>query len=170
MKNFIITLLIIVFSFYGCSKIERPAQKFEILKLEILCKVWGFLKYYHPAVGAGEINWDLVLINNLKKTSSIKNFKELKKAVNELILSCEYDFHLKIDTPRLNGNFYKEISFDWLKDTTFISKQDIEILQNLLTKKVPYKNQFVSQDINVGNLFFDNEQPYADSIFPSKNY
>ena len=29
--------------------------------LELLCRIWGFLKYYHPAVAAGDYNWDAEL-------------------------------------------------------------------------------------------------------------
>lgn len=30
----------------------------EEQKLVATCKVWGFLKYYHPLVAAGKFNWD----------------------------------------------------------------------------------------------------------------
>jgi hypothetical protein len=32
-----------------------------IENLSVLCKVWGFLKYYHPAIAEGKYNWDFEL-------------------------------------------------------------------------------------------------------------
>ena len=39
----------------------------ETEKLASLCKVWGFLKYYHPNVAKGNFNWDEQLLNTLPK-------------------------------------------------------------------------------------------------------
>ncbi|HJY12929.1 MAG TPA: hypothetical protein VJ304_09090, partial [Flavobacterium sp.] len=36
-------------------------------KLAATCKVWGFLKYYHPKVASGEVNWDQQLLDILPK-------------------------------------------------------------------------------------------------------
>lgn len=36
----------------------EPAQEENLYKL---AKVWGFVKYYHPHIIAGEINWDAEL-------------------------------------------------------------------------------------------------------------
>jgi hypothetical protein len=46
---------------FGQSKIT------ENQKLIATCKVWGFLKYYHPKVANGEVNWDNQLLDVLQK-------------------------------------------------------------------------------------------------------
>jgi len=46
-------------------------------KLASLCKVWGFLKYYHPAVASGDINWDAELINKIRPVLNAKDKEEL---------------------------------------------------------------------------------------------
>lgn len=35
--------------------------------LEKLCKVWGYAKYYHPALAAGELDWDQELLELIPK-------------------------------------------------------------------------------------------------------
>jgi len=38
-------------------------------KFVTLAKVWGVIKYYHPAVSQGKVDWDKTLINTLENTS-----------------------------------------------------------------------------------------------------
>ncbi|MGF1586724.1 MAG: hypothetical protein ACFCUM_15465, partial [Bacteroidales bacterium] len=48
----------------GCSQVESPnsdsytesqiEEDFLITNLELLGKIWGFLKYHHPEVGKGK--------------------------------------------------------------------------------------------------------------------
>ena len=41
------------------SSIEFPElNEQKIDDLELLCRIWGFLKYHHPAVAKGNYNWD----------------------------------------------------------------------------------------------------------------
>ncbi|MEI7727911.1 MAG: hypothetical protein WCK09_22580, partial [Bacteroidota bacterium] len=49
----------------------------ENQKLESLCKVWGFLKYYHPAVIKGKIDWDQQLVKFIPAVISAKDQQEL---------------------------------------------------------------------------------------------
>ena len=37
----------------------------DIKNLELLGRVWGFLKYYHPAIATGNYNWDYELFRFL---------------------------------------------------------------------------------------------------------
>ena len=41
-------------------------------KLAATCKVWGFLKYYHPNVTDGSKNWDEQLFQILPKVEEAK--------------------------------------------------------------------------------------------------
>jgi C-terminal processing protease CtpA/Prc len=47
--------------------------------LELLCRIWGFLKYYHPAVAAGEYNWDAELFRVMPAIINAKNSDERNK-------------------------------------------------------------------------------------------
>ena len=48
----------------------------ETQKLVATCKVWGFLKYYHPKVANGEKNWDQQLFEVLPKIKQAKSKEE----------------------------------------------------------------------------------------------
>ena len=48
------------------SGLTREAiEKLPATQIESLCKIWGFLKYFHPAVRAGNYNWDYELFRVL---------------------------------------------------------------------------------------------------------
>ena len=162
-------ILLVIGGSYKCSKTIDPINNFEIEKLEAICKVWGFLKYYHPGLASGTINWDNSLLETLNCIDSIDDKKKLNVILSNLILSCKGNYSISIDTPYLCGDFYKENSFDWLYDTSVISGSNIEILASLYQNKIPYNNYYVTQDYNVGNLYFENEITYSDSTFPSRN-
>ncbi|MBL7881618.1 MAG: peptidase S41, partial [Chryseobacterium gambrini] len=49
----------------------------ENQKLESLCKVWGFLKYYHPNVAKGQFDWDQQLFQKIDELENINNKDQL---------------------------------------------------------------------------------------------
>jgi len=55
----LIFLLVFSQTIFSFSKITQTE------KLAAACKVWGFLKYYHPKVASGELNWDNQLLEKL---------------------------------------------------------------------------------------------------------
>lgn len=56
------------------SNIEFPKlEESSISNLELLGKVWGFLKYHHPAVAKGYFNWDYELFRVLPDYLMTKN-------------------------------------------------------------------------------------------------
>lgn len=65
---------------------EKPAEPiiWEEMKiteekknnLALLGKIWGYLKYYHPTVAKGEIDWDQELVNMIPQIIQAKNAKE----------------------------------------------------------------------------------------------
>ena len=63
-KKGIYFLLIV---FMGSQNFLAQEKLTQNEKLETLCKVWGFLKYYHPNVAKGTYNWDNQLIEKIKE-------------------------------------------------------------------------------------------------------
>jgi len=78
--------LIILFSILllACN----PKQELSSTqKLHLTAKLWGFLKYYHPTVNEGKINWDNQLIDIVKKLDDVKTSNKLSKLYIEWIES-----------------------------------------------------------------------------------
>ena len=69
------------------SQIEFPELNEELIgNLELLGKIWGFLKYYHPEIGKGNYNWDFELFRVLPKYLSTINKLERDQILLQWIL------------------------------------------------------------------------------------
>jgi hypothetical protein len=53
----IILIFILIVSHFGFSQ-----ELVKVENLSSLCKIWGFLKYYHPNVAKGDFNFDEQLL------------------------------------------------------------------------------------------------------------
>ncbi|WP_284464784.1 S41 family peptidase [Chryseobacterium sp.] len=139
----------------------------ENQKLESLCKVWGFLKYYHPRVAKGNINWDEQL---LKKINEVENIHD-KTALNSLY-SAWIDSLGKVD----------ECKECLQKDnkTYFLKNFDLSWIDNpsIFTEKTAQKLHYIESNRNIGNnhyigkggrkIYFRNEDSYG-SKFTSRS-
>jgi len=77
-KVLLIFLLIFCQTTFSLNKIT------ETEKLATTCKVWGFLKYYHPAVAAGKTNWDEQLFKVLPKIESASTKEEYATVIEKM--------------------------------------------------------------------------------------
>ena len=78
----IILILILTASQYGISQ-----ELNETEKLTSLCKIWGFLKYYHPNVADGSKNWDEQLFQILPKVEEAQTATEFSLVMGNWITS-----------------------------------------------------------------------------------
>ena len=69
-KTVVVFLVMLSQTIFSASKIT------EVEKLAATCKVWGFLKYYHPKVANGEFNWDNQLLEKLPKIEKAQTKEE----------------------------------------------------------------------------------------------
>ena len=171
MKNklLLISLILIAFLllFNNCSKDVAKKNHFENIKLKTICEVWGFLKYYHPYIAQGNVDWDKKLIDLLKISDTIYSVDDF----NTLIHNTIRDIQIEANDIRI-GDFdtlvFIRRDFDWLNSSSIISDENIIELQKIYNNRKTIDSYYFSQDIEVGNLFFENEKPYTDSIYPSK--
>jgi C-terminal processing protease CtpA/Prc len=126
--------------------------------LVILGRIWGFLKYYHPAIANGEYNWDFELFRILPKFLESKNQVDRNKVISEWIASLgplQKEKAEAFDSSIVK--LYPDI--DWITDkTTFGDELSNQLIQIKNAKKNP-TNYYVSLAENVHNPIF-NENPY----------
>ena len=72
-----LAFLILITSSFTPKSIEKEQTLSKVERLYLTCKVWGFLKYYHPKIGTGVYNWDDKLLGVLKNTSNITTYEQL---------------------------------------------------------------------------------------------
>lgn len=136
-------------------------SKQQVENLAVLGRVWGFVKYYHPAIARGDYNWDAELIRVLPKVLASKN----QKARSEVLGAWLANFGpvpacATCKEPAANS-LRLQADLAWLTDkkqvNTELSKQLVYLRQN--------RNQgdhyYVQSAPNIGNPTFQHEEIYA---------
>jgi carboxyl-terminal processing protease len=165
MKVFVSLLCFVLFS----TLIRSQNVDKETSKIATFCKVWGFLKYYHPAVGTGKIDWDSCFVSRIQTLPSLKTKKEISNFYIDWLNSlgtvntcaeCKSD---QPDSTKINLNLY------WLNDTMALSNEVVTRLQFIRDNRFQGENYYVHQIKGLGNTTYKNEKEYNDSVFPTQS-
>lgn len=151
------------------SKVQTfEANELNTANLMLLGQVWGFLKYYHPFIAKGSLNWDYELFRILPQILNIKTTTER----NDLL--CRWIDSLGNVKPG------KPVKVDKSKtklqpDLSFIDKNICgDKLYGKLNeiKNADRKNQnyYIELTPGVGNPEFKNENSYGSVEFSDIGY
>ena len=144
----------------------------EIQKLASLGKVWGFLKYYHPAVATGRHDWDGQLISLLPQVQQAKNQSDLSAIYVQLIdglgavKPCRKCTSAEATLARLRRNF----DLSLLSDSTVFSLPLRDRLRYIAQNRNQADNHYVQWLRQTGNASYDNEELYAEMRNPNEAY
>lgn len=131
------------------------------------CKLWGFLKYYHPTVAKGKIDWDREFTTRLKVVTSLQSKQEISDYYSEWITGLGKVKHCKKCNDDIPDSLKFNLDLTWLSDSSVFTDALISQLQFIRDNRNRGKNHYVQQNRLVGNTKYDNEKPYQDSVFPS---
>jgi hypothetical protein len=161
----------------GCGQTKSPnsdsyaepqiEEDFLITNLELLGKIWGFLKYHHPEVGKGKYDWDDELFQFLPEYMNVNNTRQR----DELLLRWikKYGEVPECTTCKETAaNAYQKPDFSWVENGNMSAglKEKIkEIYQN----RHQGNHYYIKKAYHDGNPEFLNEQSYPIS-FPDKNH
>ena len=136
--------------------------------LELLGKVWGFLKYYHPLVAAGNYNWDYELFRILPAYLKTTNTRQR----DELLVGW-IDKYGKVPV----CSTCKDAGKDDIQkpDFSWITKSNIsQPLKDRLTEVYKNRNQlshfYISMAPGVGNPVFIHEEAYSNFPYPDAGF
>jgi carboxyl-terminal processing protease len=148
---------------------SKPLTEFQIRNLATFCKVWGFLKYYHPFPSEKKVDWDKVLIDNYSQVKDATTKAEFDKIIDSLISSCGKVKTRKnkfFPTPAQSLN----ADFKWLSDTAGFSAASSDYMNSVFTNHRRFKSKYVQIDnLFVGNPRF-NETAYEEMVYPNEAY
>lgn len=120
----------------------------QINNLHLLCKIWGFMKYYHPDIANGKYDWDNELFGIMPCVVNIKTKEErnyvLSKWINRYNKSLSFNSILS-DTLVLNIRTYPDIS--WIED-----KEELGKVSDLLMK-IKYQER-ACQDLKIEETLY----------------
>ncbi|MCV9928066.1 S41 family peptidase [Flavobacterium sp. LS1R49] len=136
----------------------------ETEKLAATCKVWGFLKYYHPKVANGDFNWDNQLLEVLPKIEEAKTKKEFSLVLENWIVSLgEVKDIAPIIDPKGVAYFDENFDLSWIDSNKLFSKKlstSLRFIEN---------NRFqTDEEIGPGYNPFKNGN-YFDLKYDNKN-
>lgn len=135
-----------------------PADAKTIEDLKLLGMVWGFVKYYHPNVAAGEFNMDAELFRLLPGYLKAKDNKERDLYLFNWLESLG---SYKKNTAKED---FSKLKVKFLPDLEWINHLSDPLSAKLNDVKGAYrngKNQYVSLSPNVWNPVF-NENKYEN--------
>jgi len=142
----------------------------QIRNLALLAKVWGFVKYHHPAVTTGTVHWDYSLFRVLPRVLDADS-----EAARRLMLSWieslgpveECTTCAELDTSRL----YMPPRLEWIEDTALLgsslSQKLVSIHRN---RKIQARQFYISLVPGVANPQFNNEPDYRTVRFPDNGF
>ena len=135
--------------------------------IELLGKVWGFLKYYHPQVAKGKYDWDSELFRFLPiYIQDSKNNREelLINWISELgkVKECR-------KCKKINTNAYIKPDLEWISKS--ISNETLKAkLQYVYNNRNQGKNFYVKKHLIFGKPIFTNEKAYEKINYPDEGY
>ncbi len=136
--------------------------------LYVLGKVWGFLKYYHPAIAKGDYNWDYELFRIMPKIIVAKDKNERNN-----ILSAWVDSLGKIDKIKVIDDLGKDIKFApdlaWINNSILGDKL-MEQLIRVKNAKRTNENYYVDLYKKISNSGFENEEAYSSMKYPDAGF
>jgi len=122
--------------------------------------IWGFLKYYHPQVTAGNFNWDYALFRILPKVIAIPNQQQRDKVLTAWIKTLG-TFEIN-DTTMLEKRMIKQMpDLAWIDRSGFSSALQQELTKISKAKRNDY-SYYIGQVKNIGNPLIKHENPYPN--------
>lgn len=140
----------------------------QIDNLALLGKVWGFLKYHHPAIAQGNYNWDYELFrflpDYLQVTSETQRDALLVQWIEQLGMvklceTCEETSKTALLKPNLN----------WM-ETYSLSNELQSKISYIYANRTQGDHYYVTGSPKIGNAVFTNELSYEQMEYPDAGF
>ncbi|WP_337968171.1 S41 family peptidase [uncultured Flavobacterium sp.] len=160
MKRILLLILVLLFQ----NSFSKPIT--ETQKLAATCKVWGFLKYYHPNVANGNFDWDEQLFKILPKIEEAKTDVEFSNVIEKWINSLGKVKAYKAEISNEKVDYFdKNFDLSWTQNPDFFSKSLSQKLKFIEQNKIQGRQYYVEQGIA-----FRNEVEYTEFDDKDKNF
>jgi len=162
MKTVLSVLLCLIITITTKSQTTLQHSK----EIAAFCKIWGFLKYYHPLVSKGSQNWDKEFTTRISQISSLHSRKEISEYYSSWISSLGEVATCKKCNNDVPDSLKYNLNLSWLSDSSMFDAKLIAQLKFIRENRNQSENYYVRQT-GIGNTTYKNEKPYKDSIYPS---
>lgn len=143
------------------SDLDESAVK----NLELLGRVWGFMKYHHPEIAKGNYNWDYELFRFLPKYQAVESPDQGEALLVDWIKSFGELPEVVIEP--VENEIIKSPDHAWIKELG-------NTLQSTLMYVYERRNQgehyYIALHESIGNPDFKNENSYAKMSYPDDGF
>ncbi|MCP4155835.1 MAG: hypothetical protein GY757_49375, partial [bacterium] len=131
----------------------------QVFHLSGLARVWGFLKYHHPVVTRGELDWDAILLETIDDAKAAYDYDSFNRVIDELIDRAGTPTGTPGDVPQ---------HLAWTQDIDLFNQSVRNKLAAILNpNQIPV--QFYVGQTPDGNTDYEYETDPASSSFPTEN-
>lgn len=153
MKNIIYT---VIFILCLSNNVYSLSKNVQITNISKLCKIWGYMKYYHPDIYSGKYDWDKELFKVLPSVVNSKNTNDTENEILQWVSSYSVDEkHLTSQLDSTNIDTYIDLS--WINNLS--NNQLKEYLKRLHSLKREMKSFYVEYDQSLIPIFKEQEYP-----------
>lgn len=138
----------------------------DIENLELLGRIWGFLKYYHPQIAKGNYNWDYELFRFLPKYIEVKNVSERNNLIINWIASLG-QLEKCSKCKQIDENAILKPDLKWIDNQEEGLKNKLLYVYN---NRSQGKHYYIQMTSNVGNPAFKNENAYSKIPYPDDGF
>jgi C-terminal processing protease CtpA/Prc len=141
----------------------------QISNLDLLGKLWGFLKYHHPAISSGNYNWDnelfRVLPGYLKVRSQQERDKLLLTWITKLgpVAACN-------DCKPTPADAFGKPDLSWVDQSGIGNAQLKQAIRNIYANRAQGEHYYIKMSNGVGNPQFLHEHTYATMHYPDAGF
>jgi hypothetical protein len=141
--------------------VPGPVTARQQKNLEILCRVWGFVKYFHPKAAGGEVEMDGALFKLLPDVLKASSDEALDQLLANWVDSLG---KVPVVPPRpLATNVFREATMPWLEKGALLQENLRQKLQYIYGNRHRGNGHYASHFKEIGNPDFSNELPYKNA-------
>ncbi|WGX74759.1 hypothetical protein QJS64_11415 [Paraclostridium bifermentans] len=108
----------------------------QINNLKKLCKVWGVVKYYHPEVVSGNVNFDYELFRVMPDTLNAKNSQDANKVIYQWVKKLGDVEENSSDKNAENKKIALERDLSWIKDANYLDQDLSQLLVEISNSNI----------------------------------
>jgi len=156
MKNFFLLLLFVATNAIAQTSIS------ETDKIAAWTKTWGFLKYFHPAVTHGTVDWDQIYINELDSLGKIDSKEDLNLQFIDIIKNLNSNTEMYVNPTETE---FVDTIINNLYNADHFSDELMHYFKETALQRISGKNRFL--DFNeIDHPVFLEKDTYKDIHYP----
>jgi len=131
---------------------------------------WGFLKYHHPAIAAGNYNWDAELFRHLPKIINAANNAQLSQVLEDWLDKLPAPQPAPETKSPVSSDVAIKPDYGKLLNGSALSKSLTDKLFKVKNSRKSNTHYYLSYYPGVGNPKFENEKAYATMTYPDAGF